>query len=137
DEPTKIGKWEPKNYGKNYKGPVTLQTALALSINTIAAQLANEVGPERVVETAHRLGITSPLQANPSIALGTSEVTLLELTGAYTPFANGGFAIPPYVVQRVRGVDGKVLYERPGPSAAQVVDAKMVGMMNGMMADTL
>lgn len=137
DQPIRIGKWEPKNYAKDYKGPVTLQTALALSINTVAAELANEVGPERVVETAHRLGIASPLQANPSIALGTSEVTLLELTGAYTPFSNGGFSIPPYVVSRVRGIDGKVLYQRPAETAPRIVDPTMVGMMNGMMADTL
>ena len=80
-----------EEFQQRYRGPVTLKEALALSINTVAAQLAYEVGPEAVVQTAKRMGINSPLAANPSIALGTSEVTLLELTGAYAPFANGGY----------------------------------------------
>ncbi len=137
DEPTRIGNWEPKNYSKQFKGPVTLQSALALSINTIAVQLANEVGPDRVIKTAERLGITSTLQPNPSLALGTSEVSLLELTDAYVPFANGGYSAPPHVITRVKNVDGKTLYERPGAAASQVIDPFYVGMMNSMLTDTL
>jgi penicillin-binding protein 1A len=137
DEPTRIGNWEPKNYDRQFKGPVTLQSALALSINTVAAQLANEVGPDRVVKTAERLGITSNLQPNPSIALGTSEVSLLELTDAYVPLANGGFAATPHVIARVKDVNGKTLYERPGAAASQIIDPLYVGMMNSMMTDTL
>ena len=71
--------WAPENYARDYRGPVTLRDALALSLNTVAVQLGMEVGPKAVVQTAQRLGISSPLQANPSIALGTSEVTPLEL----------------------------------------------------------
>lgn len=137
DEPTRIGNWEPKNYEKMYKGPVSLQTALALSINTVAVQLANEVGPDRVIKTAERLGITSPLQPNPSIALGTSEVSLLELTDAYVPFANGGYSAKPYVITRVKNVAGKTLYEHPSVKATQIIDPLYVGMMNSMMTDTL
>lgn len=137
DQPTRIGKWEPKNYEKRYLGPVTLQTALAESINTVAVQLANEVGPSGVVATAHRLGIKSELQPNPSIALGTSEVNLLELTDAYVPFANDGYAVPPYVIAAVKSVDGKVLYQRPHVDAVQVIDPVHVGMMNTMLSDTL
>ena len=87
----KIGKWTPDNYKGKYYGRVTLATALAKSLNSIAAQLVMEVGPDTVIETAHRMGIESELQANTSIALGTSEVTPLELTAAYVPFANGGY----------------------------------------------
>ncbi len=137
DQPVRIGKWEPKNYEKTYRGPVTLQTALALSINTVAVELANEVGPAGVVATAHRLGIKSDLQPNPSIALGTSEVNLLELTDAYAPFANGGYAVPPYVITAIKNVDGKVLYQRPKSEAIQVIDPTHVGMMNSMLSDTL
>ena len=137
DQPIKIGKWEPKNYEKTYRGPVTLQTALALSINTVAVELANEVGPAGVVATAHRLGIKSDLQPNPSIALGTSEVNLLELADAYAPFANGGYAVPPYVITAVKTVDGKVLYQRPKSEVTQVIDPTHVGMMNAMLSDTL
>ncbi len=81
DAPIKIGKWTPENYNGKYYGKVTLATALAKSLNSVAAQLAMEVGPEAVVEAAHRMGIESDLLANTSIALGTSEVTPLELTG--------------------------------------------------------
>jgi penicillin-binding protein 1A len=137
DEPTRIGNWEPKNYERMYKGPVSLQTALALSINTIAVQLANEVGPDRVIKTAERLGITSPLQPNPSIALGSSEVSLLELTDAYVPFANGGYSAKPHVIARVKNVAGKALYEHPSVKATQIIDPLYVGMMNSMMTDTL
>ena len=90
DEPIKIGNWEPENYGHKYLGPVTLTTALAQSLNSVAAKLAYAVSPQAVAETAHRLGIVSELAENASIALGTSEVTPLELTAAFVPFANGG-----------------------------------------------
>ena len=77
---------------------MTLRDALALSLNTVAVRLGQEVGPKAVVQTAQRLGITSPLQANGSIALGTSEVTPLEMVGAYAAFANGGTGVIPYVI---------------------------------------
>src|SRR5690606_38016394 len=91
DAPVKIGSWTPSNYKGKYYGHVTLAEALARSLNSVAAQLAVEVGPKTVVEVARRMGIESKLNANASIALGTSEVTPLELTAAYIPFANGGF----------------------------------------------
>jgi penicillin-binding protein 1A len=112
-------------------------TALANSYNTVAAQLAAEVGPERVVATAHRLGITSELTPNPSIALGTSEVTLLELTGAFAPFANGGNGVIPHVIRRIRTVGGEVLFERRGTGTGQVVWPEQLGMMNAMLRETL
>ena len=95
DKPISIKGWSPEDADKTYQGPVTLTTALALSLNTISVQLTQEVGADRVVDTAHRLGITSPLNATPSISLGTSEVTPLELTAAYVPFSNGGQGIIP------------------------------------------
>ena len=137
DQPVSIGSWQPKNYTNAYRGPVTLQTALALSLNTISAQLAAEVGPSNVAATARRLGITSPMMATPSIALGTSEVSLLELTGAYVPFANGGVGVIPHVIKRITTVDGEVLYERTGSGPGQVVDPVHVGMMNAMLRQTL
>ena len=79
-----------------------MREALALSLNTVAVRLGLEVGPKAVVQTAQRLGIASPLQANPSIALGTSEVTPLELVAAYAAFANGGSGVIPYVIAQVK-----------------------------------
>jgi penicillin-binding protein 1A len=133
DEPIKIGDWEPENYRRKYLGPVTLTKALAMSLNTVAAKLAQEVSPRAVVATAHRLGITSPLGTDASIALGTSEVTLLELTSAFAPFANGGAPVAPYLVNRITTRDGKVLYERKGGGLGQVVSSYDLGAMNKMM----
>ncbi len=138
DAPIQIGNWRPQNYGKTYRGEVTLQTALALSINTVSARLTELVGPDAVVTTAHRLGITSELKPIPSIALGTSEVSLLELTDAYVPFSNGGYGVIPHVVKRIRSAtDGKTLYERTGTGSGVVVGSREIGMMNGMLRDTL
>ena len=137
DAPVKIGKWTPENYNGKYYGKVTLTTALAKSLNSVAAQLAMEVGPKAVVEAAHRMGIESDLQANTSLALGTSEVTPLELTAAYVPFANGGYRPEVHFIRRITTVKGKVLYERASGNVTRVLSPAVVGMMNAMMTETL
>ena len=137
DAPLDIKGWKPENYSHEYFGPVTLTQALAMSLNTVAVRLGLEVGPKNVVRTAHRLGISSKLDANASIALGTSEVSLVELVGAYAPFANGGLGVSPHVVTKIRTVDGKVLYARAADPLAQVIDPHYVSMMNTMMQETL
>jgi penicillin-binding protein 1A len=137
DRPIAIKGWRPENYTREYFGPVTLTRALAHSLNTVSVRLTLEVGPKAVVRTAHRLGIVSPLNPNASIALGTSEVSVLEMTAAFAPFANGGKAITPSVVERVRAADGKTLYRRAPHSLGRVVDERHVGMMNTMLRETL
>jgi penicillin-binding protein 1A len=137
DSPVSYKGWTPENYSRDYRGPVTLRDALALSLNTVAVRLGLEVGPKAVVQTAQRLGIASPLQANPAIALGTSEVTPLELVAAYAAFANGGMGVIPYAIVQVKGTDGKVVYRRPnGLGLGRVVDPAKVAMMNDMMHQT-
>lgn len=137
DAPIKIGKWTPGNYNGKYFGQVTLATALSHSLNSVAAQLVMEVGPKTVIDTAHRLGIESKLENNASLALGTSEVTLLELTDAFTPFSNGGYKAPVHLIQRVTDSTGKVLYENKQPAAKRVIDERNVGMMNAMLRRTV
>ena len=137
DRPIDVKGWRPENYHRDYLGPVTLTRALANSLNTVAVRLVLEVGPTAVVRTAHRLGIASTLNPNPSIALGTSEVSVMELVSAFAPFANGGMAISPYVVEEVRGADGKVLYRREPASLGRIVEERHVAMMNVMMRETL
>jgi penicillin-binding protein 1A len=137
DAPLDIKGWKPENYSHEYFGPVTLTQALAMSLNTVAVRLGLEVGPRNVVRTAHRLGISSKLDANASIALGTSEVSLVELVGAYAPFSNGGLGVSPHVVTKIRTVDGKVLYMRPTDQLGPVIDPHYVAMMNTMMQETL
>jgi penicillin-binding protein 1A len=137
DKPIEVKTWRPENYGHLYYGPVTLTQALANSLNSVAVRLTLEVGPASVARTAYRLGIASKLDPNPTIALGTSEVSVLELVSAYAPFANGGLAITPHAIERVRGADGKILYSRPTASLGRVIDPRYVGMMNAMMRETL
>jgi penicillin-binding protein 1A len=137
DGPTTVAGWSPRNYTGVYQGEISLRDALAQSVNTVAARLTAEVGPWRVVRTARRLGIQSRLHNRPSIALGTAEVTLLELTGAYTPFANGGQGVLPHIITRVRNGDGKMLYERQRSTTGQVVALHFVGAMNDMMNATV
>src|SRR5262249_47135092 len=137
DRPIDIKGWRPENYTRRYFGPVTLTRALAQSLNTVAVRLVLEVGPKAVVRTAHRLGIASPLNANASIALGTSEVSVIELVSAFAPFANGGVAITPRVVEHVRSTGGKTLYRREPQNLGRIVDERDVAMMNMMMRETL
>ena len=137
DAPVKYGKWAPRNYNEKYYGRVTLTEALAKSLNSVAVQLAHEVGPPAVVEAAWRMGIESDLQPNLSIALGTSEVTPLELTAAYVPFANGGHKPDIHFINRVTTAKGEVLYQHRPSLGPRVVRAEVVGMMNAMMAQTV
>jgi len=137
DAPIRIGNWTPGNFNGKYFGRVTLAEALARSLNSVSAQLVMEVGPSTVVSTAHRLGIESNLTANASLALGTSEVTLLELTDSFVPFANGGYKAPIHIVKRVTTAEGKVLYDYKRPEPDRVIDPHNVAMMNAMLRQTV
>jgi len=137
DAPVNVRGWKPENYSRDYFGNVSLTQALALSLNTVAVRVGQEVGPRAVVKTAHRLGVGSELKANATIALGTSEVTPLELVTAYAPFANGGIGVQPHAITRVRTADGKLLYQRRGSSNGRLIEPQYVAMMNAMMEETL
>ncbi len=137
DGPVDIDGWAPTNYGGRSYGTITLADALAHSVNTITAALGQEVGISNVMETAQRLGIKSPLEANASLALGTSEVTPLEMATAYAAFANGGLRVYPYMVTEVDDHSGRVLYKREPPQPQRViashVDRDMVAMLYGVV----
>ena len=137
DAPFTYQGWSPENASGRYAGRVTLREALANSLNTVAARLAIDVGPDKIVETANRLGISSPLMAVPSIALGTQEVSLLELTAAYAPIANGGAGIVAHVITRVETADGRVLYQNSAAGPGQVIGQNEVAMMNDMLSGAL
>jgi penicillin-binding protein 1A len=137
DAPIKIGKWKPENYEGKYYGPVSLSVALSKSLNSVAAQLVMETGPDTVIEVAHRLGIRSKLESNLAISLGTSDVNLLELTGAYSAFSNGGNHVNTHIIKRVTALDGKVLFETKQDNAPPVIQPEIVGMMNAMLKRTL
>jgi penicillin-binding protein 1A len=137
DAPINVKGWKPENFEHQYLGPVTLTQALADSLNTVSVRLTLEVGPTAVVRTAYRLGIESKLEPDASIALGTSAVSVMELVSAYATFANGGLAVSPHVVERIRTTDGKTLYARAPENIGRIVDARYVAMMNAMMRETL
>ena len=132
DTPITTGKWRPRNHG-DYRGLVTLSDALAHSSNVAAARLVRRIGPERLKEAAARLGIESSLKANPTLALGTSEVTPLELAQAYAPFANGGVKVFPYLVTAIRDGRGRTLYERSPLRGHPVIAAQHADAMAAML----
>jgi penicillin-binding protein 1A len=140
DEPVDIAGWTPTNFGGRSYGTLTLADAMAHSVNTITANLAQEVGVGNVVQAAERCGIQSPLAQNASLALGTSEVTPLELTRAYAVFANGGLKVYPYFVTEVDDNRGQVLYRRePSVGAERVVashvNRDLVAMLYGVVTE--
>jgi penicillin-binding protein 1A len=133
DEAVDINGYKPSNFGNHEYGTMTLADALAHSVNTITVNLGQEVGIKNVVAAAKRLGITSPLEANPSLALGTAVVTPLELTGAYAAFANGGYRVYPYFVTEVDDNGGKVLYRRQAPVPQRVIGSSVNRDMLAML----
>jgi len=125
--------WSPRNASGKYAGTVTLRQGLAYSLNTIAGRLAIDVTPEKVIDVATRMGISSPMTPVPSIALGTQEVNLLELTSAYAPFANGGMGVIPNVITKITSKDGTSLYEASDAGPGRVVDPNVLAEMNDML----
>jgi len=134
DQPVSVGAWRPSNFDDHYYGSVNLRDAFARSLNSVAVQLAQRVGLNRVVDAARRLGITAPLSAkDASIALGSSSVSLVEMTAAYAAFDNRGFGVWPYGIEQILDADGNVLYKRTGSGPGQVVGARAVDEMLGLM----
>jgi penicillin-binding protein 1A len=133
DAPVTIAGWRPRNYDGRYRGRLTLAAALAGSVNTAAVRVSEKVGRRKVVALAERLGITSRLKAHPSIALGASEVSLLEMTAAYAVIANHGLAAWPYGITEIRDGEGKLLYRRSANSVGRLLDAKTVARMQIML----
>jgi penicillin-binding protein 1A len=133
DAPIRIGNWSPRNFKRRHQGDVSLAQGLARSINTVAVRVAEHAGRKNVVRTAQRLGITSPMKAQPSLALGTAEVSLLELVSAYAPFANGGAAVWPHGITEIRDGRHNVLYRRQGSGLNRIIDPQNVRHMNAML----
>lgn len=137
DGPVEVEGWEPKNYNSRYYGDVTLREALARSMNTAAVRISEWAGRDYVIETARQLGITSTIDPDPSLALGTSEVSLLELTGAYVPFSNGGYRANPHIIKSITDSEGRVLLQHRSGDSRQVVAPEHVAAMNDMLSATI
>lgn len=133
DVPLSVAGWAPRNFNGEYEGAMTLRTALSLSVNTVAVRLALKTGPRRVASVARRLGIKSALGKDASLALGTSEVSLLELAGSYNVLANGGHKAEPHVLRRVFTRSGREFYARKPRALKRIVKSAHVGAMNEML----
>ncbi|HEX4741440.1 MAG TPA: PBP1A family penicillin-binding protein [Caulobacteraceae bacterium] len=137
DEPVTIDGWTPADFEPEYLGQITLQTALARSINTVAARLADEVGRPLVAADARRLGIVSPINTDPAMALGTSQVSPLEMAQAYGAFANGGNRVHAYGVERIRYAGGPVIYQHRGEAPQPVIANPPLSELDGMLKTVL
>jgi penicillin-binding protein 1A len=137
DEPVTIANWTPRNFEEGYLGPITLERALAESVNTVAARLADEIGRPQVASTAHRLGIVSPVNTDPAMALGTTLVTPLEMAQAYTAFGNGGDRVAAYGVERIRTTGGQVLWQHKAAAPIQAINNPALGEMDRMLRAVL
>jgi len=133
DAPIRVGRWRPRNYANKYYGEVTLRESVTRSLNSVAVRVSEKVGRKQIIRVARRLGIRTQLRAHPSIALGASEVTMLELTGAYAALANNGTGIFPYGIAEIRTRGGRVLYRRRGSGLGRVIAASHVAAMNDVL----
>lgn len=133
DQPVTIAGWSPQDFEPGYLGQITLQTALAQSVNTVAAELADQVGRPNVAATARRLGIASPINTDPAMALGTSLMTPLEMAQAYTAFGDGGNRVAAYGIERIRTVGGQVIWRHGPPTSQPVIPNPPLSEMDQML----
>ena len=117
DAPVSIGNWSPQNYGRSYKGRISVRTALTQSLNTVAVRLSIEFGRQPIADLAAALGIETPLKVTRALALGSSEVTVLDQATAYSAFANGGYRVKPRAIIDVKTSAGDVVYDASSDSA--------------------
>jgi penicillin-binding protein 1A len=137
DSPVHMGGWSPENFEPGFHGQLPARQALAESINTAAVRVLDFAGVDHTRAIARRLGISEPIPRDLSIALGTSDVTLLEMTGAYAAFANGGSGVIPYVIERITDAGGKLLYQRQGAGLGEVTAPGNVAELVSMMTDVI
>ncbi|MBL4618186.1 MAG: PBP1A family penicillin-binding protein [Robiginitomaculum sp.] len=137
DKPITIGDWTPRNYKQEFKGEMSLKTALATSVNSIAVQLTEEVGRTRVANTARRLGMDMPITTTRSMSLGSNETTLLDITSAYAPFANGGYRAKAHGIVEISIRQGPVLWQRKAVPPAKVMDDNISSRMNYLLQNVV
>jgi penicillin-binding protein 1A len=137
DKPLSIpipgGSWQPKNYTHEYLGEMTMREALMRSVNSIAVQISEQAGRNHVIDVARKLGITSDLEPVPSLALGATEVSLVEMTTAYAHLAANGKSVLPHGILEIKTSKGESLYKRTGELSARALNESIAGMMNSML----
>ena len=133
DKPIVIKNWRPTNDDKKYYGTVSLKYALAKSLNLATINLAQQLSGKDIIRTARRMGINTEMQNTPSLALGTFEVTVLDMATAYTSIANGGYAVWPYTIEEIYSRDGYQLYQRKSEEQMRILDKKAVQELTEML----
>ena len=133
DKPVEIEGWQPKNSSGNYDGEISLRTAFAYSKNTVAAQLGQDVGTSSIANMARRFGITTPINTQPSMVLGTSETRVIDMTQAFASVASNGRSITPYGISKVTTIDGEILYTAKTARSVQLVEDWVAGAMTDLM----
>ena len=133
DLPVKIGNWTPKNYGNKYRGSIPIYTALMVSSNVCTARLMDEIGVRPVIQLARVMGISTPIPYDYTISLGSNSVKLFEMTRAYGVFANGGFRVEPYAIERVESSRGTVLYEAKKARTSKVLNINTAATMTAIL----
>lgn len=137
DTPYRIADWSPKNYHNTYRGKIPAYKALMVSSNVCAARLIQSTGIRAVIQMARVLGISTPLEYDYTIALGSNGVKLYEMTRAYGAFANGGYKVEPYAVERVETSRGRVVYQAPKTKIAKVMDLNTAATLTAMLKTVL
>lgn len=133
DEPIQIGNWTPRNSGGRYAGDISVRTAFAYSKNTVAAAIGNDIGTTTIANMARRFGITTPIDTNPSMVLGTSDVRLLDMTRAFASVNAKGVAITPYAITKVSTMKGDVLYQSKFDGSRVLVDPWVAAGMTDLL----
>jgi penicillin-binding protein 1A len=133
DKPVEIDGWQPKNSNGNYAGEISLRTAFAYSKNTVAAQIGQDVGTGSIANMARRFGITTPVNTQPSMVLGTSDTRVIDMTQAFAAVAAGGRTVTPYGITKVTTIDGELLYAAKPSSSVQLVDDWVAGAMTDLL----
>lgn len=133
DVPVSIKGWRPQNDDKKYYGEVTLKYALAKSLNLATVNLAQQLSGREIIRTAQQMGINTPMQNSPSLALGAFEVTVLDMATAYTAIANGGYAVWPHAIEEIYSRDGFQLYQREKDEKTRILDAGAVEELTEML----
>jgi penicillin-binding protein 1A len=136
DRPIQIGNWEPENYGGRFRGEVTLRTAFANSLNSVAVQLADKMGVQSVIHTARTLGVQSALPAVPSLALGSAEVTLIEMTRAFAAIATDVETLEPYSVRTIQKGE-QALFARPKSGLVRAKNPAARAAMRDLLASVV
>lgn len=137
DKPIAIGKWKPENYDKRYYGKVSIKDAFRRSLNLATIDLSNRISKQKIIELAHKMGISTPINNAPSMPLGSFEVKIIDMAVAYSTIANGGFANWPYSINEIYSKDGYKIYERTSDEKNKIISDEAIENITSMLQSVI